>query len=135
MYNQIQRAINLIRKTGDRLLISDVSENVYAVMALDQYEDLIHERSGVRGLTEDGLLDKINRDIAIWKSDQGPDDYDNKHEARDNDLLSNIKDNIVGKMDFGLEDDSRKNNWKIPGEIKEGAEEIIDEDRQYLEEI
>ena len=135
MYNQIQRAINLIKKTGDRLLISDVSENVYAVMALDQYEDLIHERSGVRGLTEDGLLDKINRDIAIWKSDQEPDNYDNKHEVQDSDLLSNIKNNISEKMDFDAEIGARKNNWKIPGEIKDGAEEIIDEDRQYLEEI
>ena len=38
-------------------------------------------------------------------------------------------------MDFNLSGENKKNNWKIPGEIKEGAEEIIDEDRQYLEEI
>lgn len=135
MYTQIQRAINLIRKTGDRLLLADKEENVYAVMALDQYEDLIHKTSGVRGLTEDELLDKINRDIAIWKSDQEFDNYENKEYFVKDAFMSNIKDNIERKMDFGQREENKKNNWKIPGEIKEGAEEIIDEDRQYLEEI
>jgi hypothetical protein len=135
MYNQIQRAINLIRKTGDRLLIADKEENVYALMHLDQYEDLIHEDSGVRGLTENELLDKINRDIAIWKSDQEFDDYSYKGDLEENDFISNIKNNIEKISDFNFREEDKKNNWKIPGEIKEGAEEIIDEDRQYLEEI
>jgi len=135
MYNQLERAINLIRKTGDRLLVSDKKENIYALMALDQYEDLIHERSGVRGLTEDGLLDKINRDIAIWKSDQDFDIYRSRGESFDDSFISNIKDNIEKDINSLEEDEGRKNTWRIPGEIKEGAEEIIDEDRQYLEEI
>ncbi len=135
MYNQIQRAINLIRKTGDRLLLADKEENVYAVMALDQYENLVHKVSGVRGLTEDELLDKINRDIAIWKSDQEFDNYNHKGSLDESNFIPNIKENIERKMDFNLSGENKKNNWKIPGEIKEGAEEIIDEDRQYLEEI
>ena len=42
------------------------------VLALKDYENLVLGKSEVRGLTEDGLLDKINRDIAIWKSEQNP---------------------------------------------------------------
>jgi len=131
MYNQLERAINLIRKTGDRLLVSDKNENVYALMSLDQYENLVYERSGVRGLTEDEMLDKINRDIAIWKSDQEFEDY----ELKSDDFLSDIRDNLENKLDNNESKKETKNHWRIPGEIKDGAEEIIDEDRQYLEEI
>ena len=69
--NQLQKAINLTKKTGDRLIIFDKSESEepYVVMTLNDYEKLVIGHSEVRGLTENELLDKINRDIAVWKSD------------------------------------------------------------------
>ncbi|MFA6171071.1 MAG: hypothetical protein WCW77_03010 [Patescibacteria group bacterium] len=72
MQNQLKRAMELAKKTGDRLIVFDnvKSDAPYVVLALDEYERLMVKKSGVRGLTEDELLDKINRDIAIWKSDQ-----------------------------------------------------------------
>lgn len=39
-------------------------------MAISDYEQLIFGKSGVAGLTEDELLAKINREIAIWKDTQ-----------------------------------------------------------------
>ena len=67
--NQLQKAINLVKKTGDRLIVFDKAEsgNPFVVMSIDEYEKLVIGRSEVRGLTENELLDKINRDIAICR--------------------------------------------------------------------
>lgn len=76
MFNSsLQRLINLSQKTNDRLLVYDSHEDKTTVlMSLDTYEDMLleddffyddydrHEMSG------DQLLDKINRDIAIWQA-------------------------------------------------------------------
>lgn len=58
MQNQLQKAIDLVKKTGDRLLVFDSAkpDNVYVVMNLKDYENLVLGKSEVRGLTEDELL-------------------------------------------------------------------------------
>jgi hypothetical protein len=66
-----QKLINLIKKTGDKAIILDQSGDPgYVIMSVADYEDLILGKSGVSGLTESELLDKINHDIAIWKDSQ-----------------------------------------------------------------
>ncbi len=78
MYNQLQKVINLVNKTGDRVIVVDSAnpENIFVVMGLDEYEKIVGYtetkqiwQSKIRDLTEDELLDRINRDIAIWKSE------------------------------------------------------------------
>ncbi len=147
MQNQLQKSIELAKKTGDRLIVFDSikSNNAYVVMSLEEYEKLTIGKSEVRNLTEDELLDKINRDIAIWKSEQADkeneldnftkdDNYfpDFSKEDRSFDEISN--NNYREEID-NIERKEKKNPWKIPSERKEAAEEIIEEDRQYLEEI
>jgi hypothetical protein len=67
----LDKIVNLIKKTGDKAIILDHNgDPSYVVMTLGSYEQLILGRSGVQGLTEDELLDKINREIAIWKDEQ-----------------------------------------------------------------
>ena len=72
MDNKLQKLIDLSRKTGDRIIAFDQSgqNDPFVVMSVDEYEKIVVGRSPVRGLTEEELADKINRDIAIWKSDQ-----------------------------------------------------------------
>ena len=66
-----QKLVNLLKKTGDKAIILDEGgEPGYIIMSVNDYEDLILGKSGVSGLTESELLDKINRDIAIWKDSQ-----------------------------------------------------------------
>lgn len=66
-----QKLVNLLKKTGDKAIIMDESgEPGYVIMTVADYEELILGKSGVSGLTEVELLDKINRDIAIWKDSQ-----------------------------------------------------------------
>ncbi len=73
----LQKIVNLIKKTGDKAIILDQNGDPnYVIMGLTDYESLILGKSDVRGLTETELLDKINRDIAIWKEDQNKQEFD-----------------------------------------------------------
>ena len=153
MQTQLQKAIDLVKKTGDRLLVFDSakSDNVYVVMNLKDYENLVLGKSEVRGLTEDELLDKINRDIAIWKSEQDFEvsNYPELAKNKQFDKLDFKNDEIDFEPkeddEFDFEDidvsnfESKKKNlgkaWSIPKGVKEGAEEVIEEDRQYLEDV
>ncbi|MCK5211661.1 hypothetical protein KAJ89_03095 [Candidatus Parcubacteria bacterium] len=160
MQNQLKKAINIARKTGDRLIVYDLSrgDSAFVVMSLDEYEKLVTEKSEVRGLTEDELLDKINRDIAIWKSEQDMELSLSKKEipnvfetVRDRKFtpISDVLDEtdfITDEMDNNKEkyfeekfeekeELSTSNHWRIPRDRKEGAEEIIEEDTQYLETV
>lgn len=148
MQSQLKRAINLIKKTGDKLLVADVDEKVYALMNLDEYEDLLLKKSEVRGLTEEELIDKINRDVAIWKSENRDlENYSSGPSARP-DFAGNYQEftaQAEEEDDFSGMDEviARKksqirfggNKWTIPEDRKEKAEEVIEEDQQYLEEV
>ena len=134
MQNQLQQAINLAKKTGDRLIVFDSAQadEAYVVLTLRDYENLVLGKSEVRSLTEDELLDKINRDIAIWKSKQDFNgslgDLENpqtENSPEDNDRPESIE-RVIKKA---------KRGWTIPPTRKVNAEEIIEEDRQYLEEV
>ncbi|KKR18261.1 MAG: hypothetical protein UT48_C0042G0004 [Parcubacteria group bacterium GW2011_GWE2_39_37] len=132
MRNQLEKAINLCKKTGDRLIVFDNvrSEEPFVVMNLDEYEKLSVGKSEIRGLTENELLDKINRDIAIWKSEQPTGQFEVEN-------TENIEKNAPEEdlnREFPEQEKKRK-QWSIRNDIKEGAEEIIEEDRQYLEEV
>lgn len=66
------KVLDLIKKTGDKGIVLDESgEPKYVIMSFFDYEKLVEGRSEVKGLTEDELLAKINRDIEIWKGDLG----------------------------------------------------------------
>ncbi|MBI4779362.1 hypothetical protein HY797_02835 [Candidatus Falkowbacteria bacterium] len=130
MQDQLAKAINLAKKTGDKLIVFDSSkpDNVFVVLSLKDYENLVLGKSEVRGLTEDELLDKINRDIAIWKSDQG--------EEESIDMIPDYFRELPVKEQLNEKSVKRAGKgWSIPSRRKVNAEEIIEEDRQYLEEL
>ncbi|MFA5021041.1 MAG: hypothetical protein WC517_03210 [Patescibacteria group bacterium] len=102
----LQKLVNLLKKTGDKAIIMDeTGEPGYVIMTVADYEELILGKSGVSGLTEDELLDKINHDIAIWKDNQelrelSVDQYNFAKDLGDypNDgNLSNLNDNQAGR--------------------------------------
>ena len=130
MQDQLAKAINLAKKTGDKLIVFDSSkpDNIFVVLSIKDYENLVLGKSEVRGLTEDELLDKINRDIAIWKSDQ--------REAENIDAIPDFFKELPVKEENQEKEMKRVGkNWSIPSRRKMNAEEIIEEDRQYLEEL
>jgi hypothetical protein len=146
MQNQLQKAINLAKKTGDRLIVYDMStgEDAYVVMGLDEYEKLVTGNNHVKDLTEDELLDKINRDIAVWKNEQN--NKEESGEVEENlEKSSGDADFVYSKYqgeekeayekEVETEEEKKNNNWGIPSERISAADEIIDEDTQYLEEV
>lgn len=139
MQNELQRVINLAKKTGDRVIVFDYNkpENTYVVMGLDEYEKLVIGKHEVRGLTEDGLLDKINRDIAIWKSDNDfgfPSHISSAKEAPV--VISELAEIRKSAQDVSASaGKSKRSNWSIPKTVKEAAEETMEEDKHYLEEV
>ncbi len=64
----LARVLDLIRKTGDRVIVFAGDGQPYVLMNIDEYERLVTRSESVAGLTEVELLDKINRDIASWKA-------------------------------------------------------------------
>lgn len=69
------RLLELAQRSGDRLIIYDrFGHNHKVIVDLDDYEHmlLVDEREeayeDVRQLSEGELIDKINRDIAMWRS-------------------------------------------------------------------
>ena len=55
----IQKVINLIKKTGDKVVILDKNDDLSCVvMTVADYEKLVLGQSGLQGLTEEELLDK-----------------------------------------------------------------------------
>ncbi|MFH1233731.1 MAG: hypothetical protein V1649_03745 [Patescibacteria group bacterium] len=157
MQNQLQRAINLAKKTGDKLVIFDSpkAEDGYVVLTFKDYENLILGRSEVKGLTEDELLDKINHDIAIWKSeldnervfekinkipfvtdqDEIKEIEEKKQEENFHWLSDDDDDDDDYNYDYSQLNKKSKRGWSIPSARKQHAEEVIEEDRQYLEEV
>ncbi len=151
MDQQFKKIINLIKKTGDRMVVLDSSapESSYVVMDIDEYEKIITHNRNVKNLTEEEMLDKINRDIAVWKSEK---------DLEDNEKIKDFKDNEISKIVEEIADTetdkSSKNNWQIPTERKSGFDDLqtgetlvegniegeededgLEEDKHYLEEL
>ncbi len=83
-----KQVLSLVKKTGDRCIVLDErSEGAYVVMGLDSYEKLVSQESPVSNLTEAELLDKINRDIALWQSTQDI-DSELQEDCLDGEVLS-----------------------------------------------
>lgn len=118
--NQLQKAINLAKKTGDRLIVFDKAESVspFVVMSMEEYEKLALGRAEVRGLTENELVDKINRDIAVWKSDS---EYtkDLAEDYRKNKDFTDENDEGDDYCDIEDEDDDDEDEWEIEDIYKE----------------
>lgn len=66
----LKRILDLIRKTGDKYIFEDENDGVFVVLSMDDYENYIFKNNQLKNLSEDELLNKINKDIAIWKISQ-----------------------------------------------------------------
>lgn len=67
----IKKIINLIEKTGDRCIVVDKDgDPAYVILSFSAYEKIIEGKGDVSNLSEEELLEKINRDVATWKESQ-----------------------------------------------------------------
>ena len=75
-FKQMDKVLSLVAKTGDKVIVVSEAQEPYVIMTFSEYDRLLLGNSGVNNLTEEELLNKINKDIAIWKSVQVNSDYD-----------------------------------------------------------
>lgn len=75
--DQLQRFIDLVNKTGDKLVVFDryQPDNSVVILGINDYEELLDDSEMLSDLTEEELADKINNDIAIWKNEQVLSDF------------------------------------------------------------
>ena len=75
--SQLNRVIKLLRRTGEKAMImDDESDEVMMLMNLTDYEKMLGGSRDIEKMTEEELLEKINRDIAVWRTSNEKDDVD-----------------------------------------------------------
>lgn len=129
-YKQMDKVLDLAAKTGDKVIVLSDHHDPYVIMTVKEYEALLHGPSSVKDLSEDELLSKINRDIAVWKASKDDlDDYS----------LDDFKVDTLRKA----EDPERsRRDLKNVEKPREDAEKITvdksivpEEDRYYIEPV
>jgi 5-deoxy-D-glucuronate isomerase len=114
MSEQFKKIIELIKQTGDKVIVFDAAspDSAYVVMDFDSYSqangqkavaapkkpNFTEEKAKTENLTEEDLTDKINREISMWKNQENAP------------VLS--------------EEDKVKKNWQIPPAVKSNAHNI-----------
>ncbi len=124
LYKQFDKDLDLAAKTGDKVIVMSESHDPYVVMSVKEYEGLIRNYDSVKNLTEEELLDKINRDIAVWKASQDDlDDYDLSQFKVDSLKKEDQKENVV------------KEDNRVLAEDKDTLSSGNDEDKYYIEPV
>ncbi|MCB9802493.1 hypothetical protein H6761_00550 [Candidatus Nomurabacteria bacterium] len=70
MYQKLDKVLALVAKTGDKIIVVSETHDPCVVMSLSDYDHLLTSSASLDDLTEEQLMNKINRDIAIWKAAQ-----------------------------------------------------------------
>lgn len=140
-----QKIVNLIKKTGDKAVILDKNGNLSCVvMTVADYEKLVLGQSGIWGLTEEELLDKINRDIEIWKDSKEIEhlpidqhDFSQELDKNDHSWLDDGRSALPDLLDtdnFSLNlDNSDESTEDEEDELSEDEDE--EDDRYYFEPV
>ncbi|MBU1421364.1 hypothetical protein KJ978_02690, partial [Patescibacteria group bacterium] len=128
--NQLQKVINLAKKTGDRIIVIDKNnlEDIFVIINFDEYEKIICNKTVQinnnaninkleKNLTEQESLDKINQDIAYLQD------------------IVYLKDENESNEDYeDLDDDIEKYNYKKHWDRWEEDEDLDDEEDDEEEE-
>ena len=152
MSKEIKKVISLAKRTGDRIVVFDPEEGGenFVIMSLEEYENLLSQsgklspnnvsKDEIKDLTETELIDRINRNIAVWKNenkDKELDSYkiietvlqsesevkkDNKNKDEDGECEEdNLYDYNEEEQDESV---TKSRSWEIPFDVKKGAEEV-----------
>lgn len=137
--SQLNRVINLVKRTGDKTVIMDnESDAVMMLMDLGAYEKMLDHtparENGVEKLTEEEMLEKINRDVAIWRA---------SNDKERSEIIENNKDINLGMTENSaiiLNKYSNVNGAAMAGQAEQehSAHDIVaeeEEEKFYLEPV
>ncbi|MFH1456674.1 MAG: hypothetical protein ABIF17_01005 [Patescibacteria group bacterium] len=70
----LDRVLDLIKKTGDKAIIVPVSgiwdSDPYVIVPIDQYKQIVSVKVNYAEMTEEEILNRVNREISLWKQSQ-----------------------------------------------------------------
>ena len=73
----LEKIINLVKKTNDKVIITDESGDAsFVLMPFADYEKIIENKESVKDLSEKEMLDQIDCDIAVWKQEHDDEEED-----------------------------------------------------------
>ena len=149
--SQINRVIQLVRKTGDKVVLMDnESEAVLMLMDLGVYEKMLSTSpQRIETLTEEELMEKINRDVAVWRAYNDKDRVEKTAEEmlEDSQLRTNTRQNQQNQavktensmpVPRATANDSSVTSYPANSGTEESAADIVaeeDEEKFYLEPI
>ncbi|MDD5527882.1 MAG: hypothetical protein PHO56_02790 [Patescibacteria group bacterium] len=110
MRSQLERAIDIAKMTGDKIIVIDeLNDRSSVVMNLDDYEKLLNGqnkgRNGIKNLTEEELLDKINHDIVSWKDANSEKKFFEEMAESDDDFDDDEEDSAFASLDEASADE------------------------------
>jgi len=115
--------MKLAKKSGSTLIVHDEQKGDVVLMDLDVYEEMLDNQEGcscedyafgnedLYEMSDRELLDKINRDIGIWRSYQDEEDKEFREDVLEDDLATNPPE------DPFLEDFAHSPDWHKAGDI------------------
>jgi len=68
--NNLDKILDLVRKTGDKVIVAPDFGEPYVVIPLDQYESMIRDEVDYSSMDEEDILNRVNREISLWKQAQ-----------------------------------------------------------------
>jgi len=109
MNNNLDKVLDLIKKTGDKAIIVPEFSDPYVIMPIDQYEQIVSVKVNYAEMTEQEILSRVNREISLWKQSQrelgfNP-DMDFIHD------INNIDSNDIDDDDFFSDEDDYNDNY------------------------
>ncbi|OGY47316.1 MAG: hypothetical protein A3J62_01760 [Candidatus Buchananbacteria bacterium RIFCSPHIGHO2_02_FULL_38_8] len=128
MANSIEKIVSLIQQTGDKCIILDSEGNPsFVIMSFSSYEQLISGKADIQGLTEDQLIEKINQDVANWRSAQ----QNNEEPSNWQSLGAVIRERKASRQDLKIAEEPTERDENSLNEAKKDETE----DKYYFEPI
>ena len=69
-FKNLEAVLNLVASTSDRVIVVSESHEPFMIMSLADYQALLPKTVEIKDLNQQEMLEKINRDIALWRSSQ-----------------------------------------------------------------
>ena len=141
MNANLDKVLNLVKKTNDRVVVVPVpstrDDEPYVVVPFNQYENILKDEVDYKSMTEEEMLNRINKEMSLWKQSQRELGFD-----PDMDFLKSVDDKedeeyeeevaeIKGEGWLDEEEPIRSKNdeeiWTAPEEVDEEDEkDLID---------
>jgi hypothetical protein len=68
--SSFEKIIDLAKRTGDKMIVMPEFGEPFAIVPIEQYERMMEDKADYAGMTEEEILNRVNREISLWKQAQ-----------------------------------------------------------------